>query len=169
MSAEISSGIQRPRREKANLHPGLLVRDTQTKRRTPVEKQADDLRAKEIKDARAAAMEQGHARVSEMEAAMEVSQAQQGTGKAKPVRPRPRPRPGIGQGRPTNLSGPPRVDGEDLESPFLDVDRDRLSFDPQPIWKITLTMQPVSLSRALWASLAVLIAVRCEDMMRWLM
>jgi len=53
---------------------------------------------------------------------MEVSQAQQGTGKVKPVRPRPRPRPGIGQGRPTNLSGPPRVDGEDLESPFLDVD-----------------------------------------------
>jgi len=169
MSAEISSGIQRPRREKANLHPGLLVRDTQTKRRTPVEKQADDLHAKEIKDARTAAMEQGHARVSEMEAAMEVSQAQQGTGKVKPVRPRPRLRPGIGQGRPTNLSGPPRVDGEDLESPFLDVDRDRLSFDPQPIWKITLTMQPVSLSRALWASLAVLIAVRCEDMMRWLM
>lgn len=78
MSAEISSGVQRPRREKANLHPGLLVRDTQTKRCTPVEKQADDLRAKEIKDARAAAMEQGRARVSEMEAAMEVSQAQQG-------------------------------------------------------------------------------------------
>ena len=87
---------------------------------TPVEKQADDLCAKEIKDARATAMEQGHVRVSEMEAAIEVSQAQQGAGNGKPVRPRP----GIGQGRPTNLSGPPHVDGEDLESPFLDVDHD---------------------------------------------
>jgi len=56
MLAEISSGIQHPRREKANLHPGLLVCDMQTKQRTPVEKQANNLHAKEIKDACATAM-----------------------------------------------------------------------------------------------------------------
>jgi len=107
MSANNPSGGQRPRREKANLHPGQIVLDTQAKRRTPVEKRADDLRAQQIKDACATAVQQGCARVSEMEATMEVEQARQEAVKAKPVRPRW----GGSQGRPTKTA--PRADSED--------------------------------------------------------
>ena len=110
---ENSSATPRPRREKANLHPGRLVLDTQTKWRTPAEKHAADLRAKEIQAARNAAIQQGCAWVSEMEETMEVEQAEQATAKVKPVRPKWGP----GEGRPTNISGlpcgPPCVDRED--------------------------------------------------------
>lgn len=72
-----SSNTHRPRREKANLHPGRIILETQTKRRTPAQKKADDLRAQEAIDAQAAAIQQAHARVSEMETAMEVRQVTQ--------------------------------------------------------------------------------------------
>ncbi|KIO06947.1 hypothetical protein M404DRAFT_24093 [Pisolithus tinctorius Marx 270] len=85
-----SSNI-RPRREKANLHPGRIVLEAQTQRRTPAQKKADDLRAQEVIDAQAAAIQQAHARVREMETAMEVRQVIQGAAKAKPVRPRQAP------------------------------------------------------------------------------
>ena len=110
MSSANSSGSARPRREKANLHPGRLILDSQIKRRTPAEKQADDLRAKEIQSTRAAAVQQGHAQVSEMEANMEVEQGMQEAAKAKPVKPKGR----FSQQRPTDICDTPRVDGEDM-------------------------------------------------------
>ena len=60
MSANDSSAGGRPRREKANLHPGRIILDTQNKRRTPAEKKADDVYAEEVKNAREAALQQGH-------------------------------------------------------------------------------------------------------------
>jgi len=110
MSTNNSSGGQHPRREKANLHPGQIVLNSQVKQRTPVEKRANNLRAQEIKDACAAAVQQGCTRVCEMEAAMEVEQARQDTVKAKPVRPRW----GGNQGRPTKIGAAPRADSEVL-------------------------------------------------------
>jgi hypothetical protein len=59
----------------------------QSKQCTPQEKKTADMRAKAIKDAHATAIQQGCARVGEMEATMEV-QAMQEAAKAKPVRPR---------------------------------------------------------------------------------
>ena len=85
---ENSSATPRPRREKANLHPGRLVLDTQMKRCTLAEKHTADLHAKEIQAARNAAIQQGCAWVSEMEETMEVEQAEQATAKVKPVRPK---------------------------------------------------------------------------------
>jgi len=104
-----SSNTHRPRREKANLHPGRIILETQTKRCTPAQKKADDLRAQEAIDAQAAAIQQAHARVSEMETAMEVRQVTQEAAKAKPVRPRQAP---ASRGRPTNIPAQPHVEGE---------------------------------------------------------
>ena len=59
MSANDSSAGGRPRQEKANLHPGRIILDTQNKRRTPAEKKADDVYAEEVKNAREAALQQG--------------------------------------------------------------------------------------------------------------
>ena len=100
-----SSNVNRLQREKANLHPGRIILETQTKWHTPAQKKADDLHVQEVIDAQAAAIQQAHARVSEMEAAMEVTQATQDTAKVKPVRPRQVP-------RSTNIPVQPRVEGE---------------------------------------------------------
>ena len=100
-----SSNVHRPRREKANLHPGRIILETQTKQRTPAQKKANDLHTQEVIDAQAAAIQQAHARVGEMEVAMEVAQATQGTAKVKPVRPRQAP-------RSTHIPVQPHVEGE---------------------------------------------------------
>jgi len=107
MSANNPSGGQCPHREKANLHPGQIVLNTQAKRHTPVEKRADNLHAQQIKDAHATAVQQGCTQVSEMEAIMEVEQARQEAVKAKLVRPRW----GGSQGRPTKTA--PHANSED--------------------------------------------------------
>ncbi|KAI6107130.1 hypothetical protein EDD16DRAFT_1712631 [Pisolithus croceorrhizus] len=114
MSTNDSSGGGRPRRVKANLHPGRIILDSQIKRRTPAEKHADDLRAHEDRDARETAIQQGLVRVSEMEAAMEIEQASQDGSKAKPVRPRR----GTDQRRLTPLSGTPHVDVDVGADPY---------------------------------------------------
>ncbi|KAI6123031.1 hypothetical protein EDD16DRAFT_705173 [Pisolithus croceorrhizus] len=114
MSTNDSSGGGRPRRVKANLHPGRIILDSQIKRRTPAEKHADDLRAHEDRDARETAIQQGLVRVSEMEAAMEIEQASQDGSKAKPVRPRR----GTDQRRLTPLSGTPHVDVDMGADPY---------------------------------------------------
>lgn len=110
MSANDSSAGGRPRREKANLHPGRIILDTQNKRRTPAEKKADDVYAEEVKNAREAALQQGRERVHEMEATMAVTQNAKGAVRAMPVKPKPRVR----QRRPTSTNtgaAAPRVDG----------------------------------------------------------
>ena len=103
-----SSNIHRPRQEKANLHPGRIILETQIKRHTSAQKKADDLRMQEAIDAQAAATQQAHARVSKMETAMEDRQVTQDAAKAKPVRPRQAP---ASRGRPTNIPVQPRVEG----------------------------------------------------------
>ena len=95
-----NSSVGCPRREKANLHPGQIILDTQNKRRTPAEKKADDLHAREVKSAREAALQQGCDRVHEMEATMAAMQSVKGAVKIKPVKPKPRVR----QSRPTSIS-----------------------------------------------------------------
>ena len=109
MSSANSSGGARPRREKANLHPGRIVLEAQTKQCIPVEKQADDLHAKETQTARAAAIQQGHAWVSEMEANMMVEQAMQEAVKARPVKPKRM----VSQQWPTDIYDTPHVNSED--------------------------------------------------------
>jgi len=114
MSANNSS-VGRPRQEKANLHPGHIILNTQNKRRTPAEKKADDLRAKEVKSAREAALQQGCNRVQEMEATMAVMQSMKEAGRVKPVKPKLRVR----QARPTGINTAPHGDdseyyGQDL-------------------------------------------------------
>lgn len=99
----------RPRREKANLHPGRVILEMQTKRRTPAEKKADDLRAQEVIDAQAAAIQQAHARVTEMEIAMEARQLSQDAAKVRPIKPR-RARASVG--KPTNIPIHPCAEGE---------------------------------------------------------
>lgn len=100
MSANIPLGSGRPHREKANLHPGQVLLDLQGKRRTPEEKNADNMRAKALKEARTAAIQQACVRVGEIEAAMSVEQSTQDTVRAKPVRPRMR----SNQARPMNVT-----------------------------------------------------------------
>ena len=56
-----SSNVNRLQREKANLHPGRIILETQTKWHTPAQKKADDLHAQEVIDAQAAAIQQAHA------------------------------------------------------------------------------------------------------------
>jgi len=111
MSTNNSTGGHRPRREKANLHPGQIILDSQIKRRTTAEKQADNLCAQATKDAQAATIQLGCARVSEMEATMEAEQVMQRAVKAKPVRPAKR---AGSQKRPTYISAAPRAEGEDV-------------------------------------------------------
>jgi len=138
MSTNNSTGGQRPRREKANLHPGQIILDSQIKRRTTAEKQADDLCAQATKDARAAAIQQGCARVSEMEATIEAKQVVQRAVKAKPVRPA---KWGGSQKRPTHISTAPRAEGEDvllIDMKSMDSSINEL----QLIWKSILTVQP---------------------------
>ena len=107
MSANNSSVGGRPRREKVNLHPGRIILDTQNKQHTPAEKKADDFHAEEVKNAREAALQQGHERVHEMEATMVVTQSMKGAVRVMPVKPKLRVR----QRRPTSINTAPRVDG----------------------------------------------------------
>ncbi|KAI6155778.1 hypothetical protein BKA82DRAFT_4349007 [Pisolithus tinctorius] len=113
MSADDSSRSHRPRREKANLHPGQIVLDAQVKRRTSSQKKADDSRAKDLSDARTAVVQQGCTQILEMEVTMEVEQATQDAVKAKPVKPKPKPK--GRQGRPTNISDLPRGEVANIE------------------------------------------------------
>jgi len=122
-----SSNTHRPRREKANLHPGRIILETQTKQCTPAQKKADDLCAQEAIDAQAAAIQQAHAWVSEMETTMEVRQVTQEAAKAKPVRPRQAP---ASRGRPTNIPTQPHVEGENSWTICcLTADTDNMTVD----------------------------------------
>ncbi|KAI6040691.1 hypothetical protein EDC04DRAFT_2893879 [Pisolithus marmoratus] len=60
-----------------------------------------------IIDTQAAAVQQAHARVSEMEATMEARQLTKDAAKARPVSPRQAP---VSRGRPTNISVQPHVE-----------------------------------------------------------
>ena len=103
-----SSNTQRPRREGANLHPGRILLDMQTKQRTPAEKKADDLRAQQVIDAQAAAIQQAHARIKEMEATLEARQVTENAAKATPVKPARR----APARRPTNIPVQPLIEGK---------------------------------------------------------
>ena len=113
-----NSSVGRPRREKANLHPGRIILDAKNKRRTPAEKKADDLRAREVESAREAALQQGCDRVHEMEATMAVVQSAKEAVKVKPVKPRPR----IRQGRLTSINTAPRGDDGEYKA-YWPLDR----------------------------------------------
>ena len=102
-----NSSVGRPRREKVNLHPGRIILDAKNKQRTPAEKKADDLWAREVESACEAALQQGCDQVHEMEATMAAMQSVKGAVKIKPVKPKPRVR----QSRPTSISTA-RDDGE---------------------------------------------------------
>ena len=105
-----SSNTQRLRQEKANLHPGRILLETQTKRHTPAQKKADNLHAQQVINAQAAAIEQAHACIREMEATMEARQGTQNTAKAKPVKPvRQAP---VSRERPTNIPVKPLIEGK---------------------------------------------------------
>ncbi|KAI6145843.1 hypothetical protein BKA82DRAFT_4016052 [Pisolithus tinctorius] len=117
----------------ANLHPGRIVLEVRTQWHTPAQKKADDLRMQEVIDAQAAAIQQAHTRVREMETAMEAPasrdpgqeisppvvmetrQAIQVAAKAKSVRPRRGP---VSlQGKPGNIVVQPHgeVEVADME------------------------------------------------------
>ena len=113
-----NSSVGRPRREKANLHPGRIILDAKNKRRTPAEKKADDLRAREVESARKAALQQGCDRVHEMEVTMAVVQSAKEAVKVKPVKPRPR----IRQDRPTSINTAPRGDDSEYKA-YWPLDR----------------------------------------------
>ncbi|KIM51189.1 hypothetical protein SCLCIDRAFT_33648 [Scleroderma citrinum Foug A] len=103
-----SSNTQRLQQEKANLHPGRILLETQTKRHTPAQKKADDLHAQQVINAQAAAIEQAHACIREMEATMEARQGTQNTAKAKPVElVRQAP---VSRERPTNIPVKPLIE-----------------------------------------------------------
>ncbi|KAI6139760.1 hypothetical protein BKA82DRAFT_27018 [Pisolithus tinctorius] len=100
-----------PQREKANLHLGQIVLDTQVKRCTPAKKQADNLHAKAIKDTQDVAIQQGGAQIHEMEATMEVSQSMEdAVEKTKPVKLMR----GAIQKKLTNIPIAPHVNGEGM-------------------------------------------------------
>ncbi|KAI6128900.1 hypothetical protein EDD16DRAFT_1701501 [Pisolithus croceorrhizus] len=91
-----------------------IILNLQNKRRTPAQKQADDLHAHEIRDVHETATQQGLTQFSEMEAAMEVEQVTQEANRAKPVRPRR----GMDQRGLTTLSDAPRVDADVGADPY---------------------------------------------------
>jgi len=86
----LSSG--RPKRRAANVHPGRVLLEGQTKRRTSAQKQADDDSARETLAAKVAALQKGHQRVSDIEEQMKMDQGNDTFVIARPLKPRPRPR-----------------------------------------------------------------------------
>ncbi|KAI5999715.1 hypothetical protein EDD15DRAFT_2363045 [Pisolithus albus] len=80
---------QRPRRSKANLHPGRILLESQIQRRTSEQKQADDEVLQQAKDAELAATQKAYERVGAMERAMATRQTQGSTLSEKPIRPKP--------------------------------------------------------------------------------
>jgi len=90
LDGTLASG--RPKRRTANVHPGQIVLDSQPKRRTSAQKQADDNCAQEALAAKVTAMQKGYQRVSNIEERMQMDQTTDSAIGARPVRPRPRPR-----------------------------------------------------------------------------
>jgi len=87
---------QRPRRSNANLHPGQVVIDSQSHRRTSEQKKADDEALQWVKDTQLAAVQKGYERVGAIEDTMADKQSKENTdleNPIKPLKPRPRPRP----------------------------------------------------------------------------
>ena len=83
---------QRPRRSKANLHPGHILRDFEIHRRTSEQKKADDEACQQAKDDQAAELQKAYDRIGALENAMAEKQARESIEvPIKPLKPHPRP------------------------------------------------------------------------------
>lgn len=82
---------RRTRPANATRHPGLVVLEGQRKRRTKAQVAEDKGRALEAQATKEAALQRGIDRIAGIEAAMQVEQVAQVTGRVKPVKPRARP------------------------------------------------------------------------------
>ncbi|KAI6156936.1 hypothetical protein BKA82DRAFT_25941 [Pisolithus tinctorius] len=116
----------RPKRQVANVHPGRIVLDSQPRRQTSAEKEANNECAREALAKKVAALKRGYQWISEIEDEMEVNQSGVATG-AKPIKPCPHPRPrprAVGRQRNesdggTNEPLTPLADVEDNAGPVV--------------------------------------------------
>ena len=83
---------QRPRRSKANLHPGHILCDFEIHRRTSEQKKADDEACQQAKDDQVAELQKAYDHIGALENAMAEKQARESIEvPIKPLKPRPRP------------------------------------------------------------------------------
>ncbi|KIO09198.1 hypothetical protein M404DRAFT_22387 [Pisolithus tinctorius Marx 270] len=82
----------RPKRQVANVHPGRIILDSQPRRQTSTEKEANNERTREALAKKVAALKRGYQQIGKIEDEMEVNQSGVAAG-TKPIKPCPHPHP----------------------------------------------------------------------------